>query len=169
MTQTCKHKRLELSKIPLKHIVFDHDGTLVDTSSYKRKLYEGIKELLEFTRSNKLEIYVWTARERRSTVEILESLDIISMFSGLSCGSEVAMKPSPEGIKFMLQDVDPDSVMVIGDSVGDIIGGNEFGATTVGAIWAYNDNRAEQYMKDNGANFTCNTVEDLKKIIMKRI
>ena len=47
----------------LKHIVFDHDGTLVKMGAH-RDLYPGIKELLTELLSREIKIYVWTARNR---------------------------------------------------------------------------------------------------------
>jgi phosphoglycolate phosphatase len=158
-----------LAKKNIKHIVFDHDGTLVDTSSFNRGVYPGIKDLLSYLSTRGINLYVWTARDRRSTVEILDSLDIIGQFKEMSCGSEALQKPSPEGISNMLRDIEPESVAVIGDSLGDVVGGSEFGALTFGAMWGHPSSSASSLMLDNGADFVCASVNDFKKIIEEYI
>lgn len=158
-----------MSKKSIKYIVFDHDGTLVDTSSYKRRLFPGIKDLLRYLKEQGLELFVWTARDRRSTIEILESLAIMSEFSMLNCAGESSAKPSSEGISSMLTQVDPSEVAVIGDSLGDMLGGREYGAYSIGALWAHGSEDSKQLMFEHGADETCLTVNDLKNLITKNI
>lgn len=150
-------------------VVFDHDGTLVNTTGYPPKLFEGMKDCLSDLRAKGLKLYIWTARTRRSTVEILEYLGIMSQFELLSCGGESSAKPSSEGIKDILFDLDPKKVVVIGDSLGDMIGGSHFGGITIGAMWGHGSARAEQVMKENGADACFLKVEDFKKYILEKI
>ena len=75
-----------------KNVVFDCDGTLVDTSSSKYKLFPGIKELLHELSSECL-LYVWTARGRSSTLRILEELGVISYFDSFSTVDDHFPKP----------------------------------------------------------------------------
>jgi phosphoglycolate phosphatase len=158
-----------LSKKKVKHIVFDHDGTLVDTSGYNRSLFPGMLDFLNELTEHGVKLYVWTARGRRSTVEILDFFDITEMFSDLSCGPEALSKPSPEGIRNMLGDVDPQSVAVIGDSIGDLVGGAEFGALCIGAMWGHTNTSASKVMLENGADFVCRDVNECRKIIKEYI
>lgn len=150
-------------------VVFDHDGTLVDTTGYPPKLFLGMKECLMELNSKGLKLYIWTARTRRSTIEILEYLDIIGQFELLSCGGESSSKPSPEGIKDILFDLDPKKAIVVGDSLGDMIGGSSFGAVTVGAMWGHGSDRAANVMKENGADACFLEVEDFKNYVLKKV
>ena len=158
-----------LVKNKITHVVFDNDGTLVDTTKVVRSLYPGIKELVEFLKSQNIALYVWTARERRSTVEILKSLDMIQHFDEMSCGIEASQKPSPEGISNMLYDIPAENVAVIGDSVGDMIGAKKFGALPIAALWGHGNTEAIELMKSYGAQEACLTVEECKSILEKRI
>ena len=151
------------------HIVFDHDGTLVDTTRSPRQLYTGIKPLIKELEQNGVELYIWTARERASTLEILKSLDIIHSFKLLCCGSEAPRKPSPQGLEEMLFGVSPERIAIIGDSPYDILGAVDFGATAIAALWAYNSPGASNKMKEFGANYCFNTVQECRDFLVKNI
>jgi phosphoglycolate phosphatase-like HAD superfamily hydrolase len=153
----------------IKAIVFDHDGTLVDSSVLPPALFKDMKQLVETLIENGIKLYVWTARCRGSTVEILKSLDIIGHFELLSCAGESAAKPSAQGISSILFDIEPKEVVVIGDSLGDMIGGHAFGAFCIGALWGHGSIRAEQVMQDNGADICFLQVKDCLEFLKKKI
>ena len=67
------------------HIVFDHDGTLVNTDISPYSLFPGMKDLLVDLKAFGFELYIWTARPRRSVLESTKKLDIIHFFSELYC------------------------------------------------------------------------------------
>ena len=153
----------------ISYIVFDHDGTLVDTSKLPTSLYPGIKDLLLFLRKKEVKLYVWTARSRSSTADILEKHGVLSFFDDI-CGSDSAPgKPSPAGINFLLPGVKPENVVVIGDSLGDIIGGSKFGAHCIGAMWGHGDASAESTYAEYGAKISFIEISKLKKYIDKII
>lgn len=152
-----------------KHIIFDHDGTLVDTTVNPRSLYAGINELLKLLRDNGVSCYVWTARNRASTVEILESLAIIGHFKGMSCGGEMASKPSVDGLEQLLIDAPKEEIVVVGDSFGDVIGGASFGVFSAGALWGHGGTSASSQMEKMGANKCFETVEEFKEFLKDKI
>jgi phosphoglycolate phosphatase-like HAD superfamily hydrolase len=159
------------------HIVFDHDGTLVNTEQYPTQAFEGMSELLPELLRCGYKLYVWTARGRGSTVEILRSLAMIEHFDLLSCGSENSAKPSPEGIQAILPGIEPSKVIVIGDSAGDMMGGSAFGAYCIGALWGHGSGAHEQemsrleasrkIMSEHGANKSFISVNELKEFLLK--
>lgn len=152
-----------------KHIIFDHDGTLVDTSTGPRSLFKGIKELLKLLSSEDVSCYIWTARNRSSTVEILESLAIIGQFKAMSCGQEMAPKPSVDGLEILMIDAPKKEILVVGDSLGDIIGGSSFGAYTVGALWGHGSEQGRSQMESVGANQCFSRVIDFENFLRENI
>lgn len=150
-----------------RYIVFDHDGTLVDTD-YTRKLYPGIKELIELIDSRGIAMYLWTARNRASTIEFLKTLGIIGKFQDICTSTDALPKPIIEGLLNMLpEDFDPQNTLVIGDSYTDMIGAKKIGAKSLGVCWAHSDLEGEKILKEFGADELFKTVEDLKKYIDK--
>lgn len=152
----------------IKHIVFDHDGTLVDPSGQGR-LYEGVECLLEDLTQNGVKLYVWTARTRFSTVEFLKSLGIIGRFELLSCSTDCEPKPCLEGLREMLPDIDPASVLMVGDGFADVIGAKNFGSQVIGAVWAspQGEERSEhsRALSELGASFVADSVPECATII----
>lgn len=146
------------------YVVFDHDGTLINIKDGKI-LYEGIKELVEFLKNRGVKCYVWTARTRFSTIEILKSVDILDFFEQLHCSTDSMPKPSPIGLAQMLDGVDPKEVIVIGDSVTDIYGAKNYGALAIGAIWDEPSIINETILLEAGADHICKTVSELKKLL----
>ncbi len=98
-------------------------------------LYPGIKELLDELKKE-YQLYVWTARDRRSTLFILRDLGVVEYFLDFSCvDDDNAPKPMPDGIERMVGDFDKSKVVVIGDSPGDIRGAKAYGAKSIAACW----------------------------------
>lgn len=154
----------------ISHVVFDHDGTLVNTSVYPKSLFEGIKELLLELKQQKIKLFVWTARDRRSTLEILKTLDILHLFEDISTASDGNVKPNIDGIKEMMPDTSADNVVIIGDSYTDILGAKNFGCQSVGVTWQ--DPSSEDKvatLKHFEADHICSNVDECKNILNKLI
>ncbi len=160
---------LKIDPKKINHIVFDHDGTLVDTNG-NGQLYPGILDLLDKLGLEGLKLYVWTARTRHSTVEFLRSLDIITRFEDLYCSTDSYPKPDAEGLKEMLGNVDPSTVVIIGDSMSDIYGASNYGAHSIGVCWASEgDSYHKQVLLDAGAEEVASTVVECETKIFKLI
>lgn len=91
--------------------------------------------MLEFLRTQEIELFVWTARPCRSAQEILKNLEIGHFFKSICGMNDAPGKPSPEGLRYLLPGIAAENVIVIGDSMGDIIGANAFGAHAIAALW----------------------------------
>jgi len=159
-----------MSEIPnkIKHVVFDHDGTLVDMEN-GLVLFPNIEKLLNALNDNGIKIYVWTARDRHSTINILKSLDILPIFEDISTATDSYHKPDPEALRFMLGGVDPRDVIHVGDSGGDMDGAKKYGAVAIGAIWDDPSARHKTYLEEYGADHVVGSVEECEKLIMKLI
>ena len=139
-----------LEYFPMKHVILDCDGTLIDTSGPKYKLFPGIKELLEAHASECL-YYVWTARGRASTLRILEELGIRYYFDGFSTPDDTISKPHVAGLLDLVGKASKETICVIGDSSNDMLGAKTFGVLAIGAMW---DKAARaEFLKESGADF----------------
>ena len=150
----------------MKHIVFDCDGTLLDTSGYKYKLFPGIKELLiDLAREHML--YVWTARGRDSTLRVLEELGVGNLFEAYYTMDDGPAKPNVAGISSLVAGHNKDSVCMIGDTSNDIIGGKNFGVLTLGAIW--NGQSSGPVLTDFGADFIVSHPSECSTLIQQNL
>lgn len=154
----------------ISHIVFDHDGTLVDTSRHPKVLFKGIYELLKELKDIGLKLYVWTARDRKSTQEILKNLEISHIFEDISTATDGIPKPNLDGLETMLFDVDPKNVLIIGDSYTDILGAKNFGCSSIVVLWddPKNQDRVNS-LKQFEADHICFEVSVCKKLINELI
>lgn len=145
-----------------KHIVFDCDGTLVDTSGTKYKLYSGVKECLMALSADCI-FYIWTARGRTSTLRILDELGIRAFFESISTPDDHFTKPHVEGLIHLVGHVPKSSICVIGDSSSDILGAKNFGVLAIGANW--NPEASADHLRDAGADFIVSHPEECSRII----
>jgi phosphoglycolate phosphatase len=146
----------------MKYIIFDCDGTLVDTSQKNYPLFSGVRELLEDLAPD-FKLYVWTARDRASTQRILKENQVLSFFEEMFTASDGFIKPHPEGLERLVGGQDKSEIWVIGDSLSDIFGAKNFGSLAIGAIWS-----PEVRVRDlelAGADFLVNDPRDCSKII----
>lgn len=146
----------------IKHVIFDCDGTLVDTSGPQYKLFPGIKELLEVHTKDCL-FYVWTARGRASTQRILSELGISTYFDGLSTPDDCISKPHIAGLFSLVANAPKNSVCVIGDSSYDIQGAKDFGVLAIGASW--NKDTSSELLSKVGADFIVSHPSECSKLI----
>jgi len=130
---------------------------------HRYKLFPGINTLLEELLGKGYELYVWTARDRKSSEEILSDLGVMGHFDGMRCADDCTPKPSPQGLYELLPDICKEDVIVIGDSYADIQGANDFGCASIGAIWCRL--ASKEALKGLGANYICAKVEDCLGLI----
>jgi phosphoglycolate phosphatase-like HAD superfamily hydrolase len=149
----------------MKHIVFDHDGTLVGVTREGFVLFEGMLDLISRLSEKGHQLYVWTARDRFGTINSLKQNNVLGYFEDIQCANDGAYpKPSPEGLIEMLEGINKEEVVVIGDNYSDMIGAKKFGAKyRVGALW--NDPLKKPVLEEFGATHLATSIDELEKLI----
>ncbi len=132
----------------LRHIVFDCDGTLLNMEQGGIP-FTGIPELLQKLVNEEFQLYIWTGRDRPSTLKLLEKNHLMRYIHDLRTSPEVAPKPYPQGLQEMLSGIDPKNCVMIGDSWADMKGAQLFGCHALGAAWDKKVDRAA--LKEFGA------------------
>lgn len=146
----------------MKHVVFDCDGTLLDTNIPRYRLFPGIKELVQEL-AETCHLYVWTARGRASTLRILEEQGILQYFEGISTPDDNFPKPHIAGLIDLLGKTPSDRICVIGDTSNDMIGAKNFGVTAIGCTWS--PGTSPHVLKDFGADFIVSHPSECSKLI----
>lgn len=144
------------------HIVFDHDGTLVNTSVFPYFLFDGMREFLVELKSLGFKLYVWTARPRRSTTETMAKLDINTLFTDIYCYDDGIPKPSTMGLEKLTGGISKKDILHIGDSLTDFEGAKAFGIEVIAACWN-NPDQVNKY-KDC-ADYTAANLNQCREII----
>ena len=128
-------------------------------------LYDGIAELIKSMSERGHEIYVWTARDRQSTREIMMNLGLAPYILDMRCMDDTTPKPHPQGLIDMLGDAPKDDVIVIGDSTTDMQGAREFGVRSLAALWGEHVDR--ERLASAGATFFAKDPQECGEIIEK--
>jgi len=131
------------------------------------KLFPNIKELVLDLVDKKYQLYVWTARDRQSTLRILKELGIAQHFFEFRCVDDCAPKPNPRGLEEMVGDYDKSKVVMIGDSYPDLYGAMSFGCQSIAACWAGDD--LEEYLGKYDPSALAKAPQDCLKLIEKLI
>lgn len=126
------------------YIIFDHDGTLVDTTKSPYLLFDGMRELLTDLKAQGFELFIWTARPRKSVLSILKKLDIASFFTDIYCYDDGLPKPNIMGLKKLTEGIEKKEILHIGDSLSDIDGAHNYEIEVIAACWN-NLNQVEKY------------------------
>lgn len=117
-------------------VVFDHDGTLVDTRGENPVVFSEIPELLEELSRLNVDLYMWSLRPRASLVRITKEVGIYHYFRDAR-GSDDGNypKPHPEGLNELLLGYDLEKVCHVGDGSGDFAGARAQKIPFIAACW----------------------------------
>ena len=129
-------------------------------------LYPGIKEILDDLKAKDVLLAVFTGKGRQASLITLEELNIINYFDLIVTGDDVANhKPSSEGImKFINEhNLKKDEVLMIGDSVADVLASKEAGIKIASALW---DSYAAEKVKNLSSDYYFNTVDELREYLV---
>jgi HAD superfamily hydrolase (TIGR01662 family) len=128
-------------------------------------LYEGIKEILKHLKSKGYPIGIFTGKGRTASLITLEKLGVDHYFDLVVTGDDVENhKPSPEGIlKFVNQfRLKPERVLMIGDSVSDVIASKQAGVKVASVLW---DSYGGEEVKTLNSDYYFHTVEELREFL----
>lgn len=117
----------------------------LDRNLGKFPLHEGIAELLEEIKSQKIPVSIVTGRSWNTTEMILNYHGLLDRFVTVVANDHVGHpKPSPEGIQLALSrmDLNPQEACYIGDSPVDILASRSAGTWGIAALWDQQVNRA---------------------------
>lgn len=131
-------------------------------------LYPGIVDILKEIKQRKIYTSIFTGKGKKTTEITLEILDIKKFFDMIVTGDDVVNhKPSPEGIFKFLNEfkLNKDEVLMVGDSIADIIAAREAGIDIASVVW---DSYAkDEVIKLNSLHFE--TVNSFRKWLEERI
>ena len=130
------------------------------TGKYENTPYPGIQEVLKKLRNDGHKLYVATSKPEHMAIDILEHFGLAPYFCRI-CGSCMdGVRDKKEAvIACILEDLAQDEkVMMVGDTVFDVLGANFHGIPTVVVGWGYGDHQA---MLDAGAKRLVHTMDEL--------
>jgi HAD superfamily hydrolase (TIGR01549 family) len=129
------------------------------------ELYPGIKEILDYLKSKKYPLGIFTGKGREASLITLKILGVENYFDLIITGDDVENhKPSPEGIiKFLNHfKIQPERVLMIGDSVNDVIASKEAGIKISSVLW---DSYGKEKVKTLRSDYCFHSVEELREFL----
>jgi phosphoglycolate phosphatase len=131
--------------LPRNHFLFDgYRQELLD--EYKNnlttssKIFDGIKELLDFLKSNEISFGIVTNKPLEYARPVIENFIELNNCKVLVCPDHVNnIKPDPEGILQACSklSIDPSKTIYIGDHPKDLEAGISAGTKTIGCRYGY--------------------------------
>lgn len=131
-------------------------------------LYPGIVDILKEVKQKNITTSIFTGKGRKTTEITLDILGIKNFFDMIITGDDVENhKPSPEGIFKFLNSfgLGKDEVLMVGDSIADIIAANEAGVDIASVVW---DSYAREEVIRLNPNYF-ESVNSFRKWIQDRI
>jgi pyrophosphatase PpaX len=102
------------------------------------RLYPGIKDLLVGLKKRGTSVALFTGKGIETTTITLDKFGLKPYFDYVVTGSDVQnYKPSAEGIRKILKHfgLQPEEVLMVGDSVGDVKASHEAGVKVAAVLW----------------------------------
>jgi phosphoglycolate phosphatase len=151
----------------LQHKLITTWREVASKQKHQFRLFPGIKDLILELTKKEYQLYVWTARDRQSTLRILKDLEVAQYFLEFRCLDDCEPKPSPVGLEQMVGDIPRDNIVMIGDSYPDLYGASSFGCKSIAACWAADD--LDQYLAKYDPSALAKAPQDCLKLIEKLI
>ncbi|GAB6065579.1 HAD family hydrolase [Aquifex pyrophilus] len=126
------------------------------------RVYEGVPEVLEKLKEDKVKLAVVSNKLEELSREILRRLGIINYFEFIAGGDTFPeKKPSPLPVIKTLEHlgIEPQKAIIVGDTEADILSGKGAGTITALAEWGYVRLNSEK------PDFVLKKPEDLLKIL----
>lgn len=121
--------------------------------------YQGIENVLRTLREKNYNLFVATSKPEKIAIEILDHYELSPYFTKI-CGATMDEKRSSKDdvISYLKTHVDTDKMLMIGDTIYDVLGANVHSIPTIGVSWGYGNPKE---MKKAGAITIVHTPEEL--------
>lgn len=126
--------------------------------------YPGVRELLETLKTQGHRLLVATSKPEALSVEILEHFDLARYFDRI-CGASLDRSRSSKEdvIAYLLRQYpDTQSMVMVGDTVFDVLGATAHKIPAIGVSWGYG---SVQDMQDAGSVAIAHSMEQLLQLI----
>lgn len=136
----------------------------VPIGAYENTPYPGIRELLETLCREGFRLYIATSKPEVMAVKILQHFDLARYFTRI-CGAatDSSRYTKEDVIKYLMELTgEKDNLIMVGDTIYDVIGAKEFGIPCIGVSWGYGD---VADMESVGAAGIAHSMEELLSML----
>ena len=136
------------------------------TGKFENTPYPGIPELLQKLKGDGHRLFVATSKPEHMSIEILEHFGLASYFEHI-CGSMLdgVRDKKADVIAYLLERIgSAENVIMVGDTVFDVLGANEHQIPTIAVGWGYGDH---EDIKNAGAIALATDTQALYSMLSK--
>ena len=162
LTSTFRSFGIPEEKIPEAVKVFRSRYTPVGI--FENSPYPGIHQLLDTLSRHGHKLYVATSKPEEMAITVLRHFDLEQFFTGI-CGATMdeSRTNKEEVIAYLLEkNGTADNMLMIGDTVFDVLGAASHGIPTIGVSWGYGD---PEEMRRAGAIAVATNMDELLNLI----
>lgn len=145
-----------------------YQGFFEKDCTYKVKMYDGIKEMLDSLKNAGLKVAVLSNKPHERAIAVVEELfgkNYFDIIFGQQNG--IRRKPDPEGA-FIISDklgIEPANTGYIGDTNVDMITGKRAGMFTIGVLWGFRDRKE---LEENSADAIAEKPKDIISLLVEK-
>lgn len=136
----------------------------IPIGKFENKPYPGIRELLDALRARGHRLYVATSKPETTAREVLEHFQLADFFQDI-CGASMDLSRSSKEdvIEYLLHlNGRPDNMVMVGDTVYDIVGAAAHKIPGIGVSWGYG---STEEMRSAGAAAIAQTPQHLLELL----
>ncbi|MBO6129244.1 MAG: HAD-IA family hydrolase [Pseudobutyrivibrio sp.] len=129
--------------------------------------YDGMIDALNELRENGYELYVATSKPEVIAREILEKFGMLDLFIDICGASPDRTRASKNQVIQHLLDngISPEEVIMIGDTMYDVLGAKEFGIPCIVVTWGFGEYEELKSITSATAANTTEMIEKIKNIL----
>lgn len=131
--------------------------------------FPGLVETTNFIKEHDVKLGIFTGKGKDSSVITLKAIEIYDLFDLIITGDDVKEhKPSPEGLHKFIESfkLQPDRVLMIGDTVFDATAAKQAGIKSALVLW---DDYARLKYSDVEADYVFYSVEEFHSFIQGNV
>ena len=135
----------------------------IPTGIWENSVYPGIPELLEHLTAQGHRLFVATSKPESMAIAVLERFGLSQYFEKICGASMDKSRDSKEAvIACLLEQVDGETTLMVGDTHFDVLGAAIHGIPTIGVSWGYG---SIPQMLDAGATAIATSPQELAQLL----
>lgn len=158
-----------MDKLGLPHTLWEPYREFCQTNIDYVTLFPECLELLERLSARKLKMAILTGKDYARTLHVLEHFRIGHYFGSVVASDQLRRpKPDPEGILRVLGSLDcpAEKAVMIGDSVSDILCGQQAGVPSIAVTWGIKPERVQTLCRPD---HVVHDWGELTELLMRRL
>ena len=132
---------------------------------YQNSVFEGVKEMLSELKKHGKKLAVATSKSENFANEIIEHFELSEYFDCIAGNHLNTRDTKAKVVCYALEQLqcNPESAILVGDRMYDIIGGKTAGVNVIGVLYGYGE---MQELQQYGADAIAKTPQDVVEIIL---